>query len=293
MLVDSELGISGRGVGGNGHGPGDLEAPDARIVKAPVRPAEPTHRERIFVDCENVGGADLAVLDGHPVDVTLVLGCRQGLTVAVVEAVRRLPLDQVTLVQSTLAGRNALDFVLACQVGRAVERYPGSAIRIISRDKGFDALVAHLKTQGVVVARHDSVRGVPMLAGSGKPPGTPSLNGHAAPALSGRYELAATTDPEELESLATFVVDCLERAKPSRPRKRATLVKFIKTQLKSMQPNASFTPQQIIQQLIAKGAILPVGSARLRYADEPPDESSQAAISNFRTADLYEDQMPF
>lgn len=294
MLAESELGMTGQGVAGNEHGPDGPAAPAAQGVEAPARPTGKSHRDQIFVDCENVGGSDLALLNGRPADVMLVLGCRQGLTLSVVEAVRRLPLDQVTLVQSTLAGRNALDFVLACQVGRAVERHPGSAIRIISRDKGFDALVAHLKSQGVVVARHDSVRAVPMLAGNGKSPAGPSLNGHPAPALSGRYELAAVTDGEDVESLATLIVDCLERAKPSRPRKRATLVKFIKTQLKSMGVTASGTPQQIIQHLLAMGAIRPAGSARLRYADEPPDESSQAASSDFGAIELYEDeQMPF
>jgi len=266
-----------------------------------------SNRSQVFIDGENVGAPDLGRLDGKPVDVTLVLGHRQGLTVRMVDSLRQLPIEQVTLIQSTAPGRNALDFVLACEVGRAVERHPGAAIHIVSGDKGFGAMVNHLRKLGVTVTRHDSLASVPGLAPE---PTTASASGDAdegetavvdlangqAPAAGSANGVKLVLDPEDVQTQAAIIRQALQRIKASRPRKRTTLEKFIKSQLKAAQPGAAkIKPpsKRIIDLLVAAGDILPTNSARLHYADDPPAPMPQSVNGGPAWAVLDDDQIPF
>jgi hypothetical protein len=48
--------------------------------------------------------------------------------------------EQVRLVETGLNGKNALDVVLAYEIGVETETDPNGYFHILSRDKGFDAL---------------------------------------------------------------------------------------------------------------------------------------------------------
>lgn len=125
----------------------------------------------IFVDFENVQAVDLALVAGKPVTVIFVLGGRH--RTVPVEMVGQLlgNASQVRMVRSPQAGKNALDFVLACQVGMYAARDPKGFFHILSKDKGFDALVAYLKEEGFHAARHEVFAKIPVLAR----PAVPSL----------------------------------------------------------------------------------------------------------------------
>jgi hypothetical protein len=69
----------------------------------------------------------------------------------------------MVVVETSLEGKNALDFVLACQVGSESFRDPQGYFHIVSRDTGFDALICHLKGQGMLAARHQAFREIPVL----------------------------------------------------------------------------------------------------------------------------------
>ena len=76
----------------------------------------------IFVDYENVLELDLDRIGGKAVKVALVLGKRQkSLPLALVKMIQKYA-DQVRLIETELDGKNALDFVLACEVGAEAER---------------------------------------------------------------------------------------------------------------------------------------------------------------------------
>ena len=51
------------------------------------------------------------------------------------------------------AGRNALDFHLAFYLGELAATTPRARLRIVSKDTGFDLLVAHLCARGLAVER--------------------------------------------------------------------------------------------------------------------------------------------
>jgi hypothetical protein len=78
----------------------------------------------IFIDFENVQETDLDRIANKAVKVTLVLGERhKSLPLHLVKLIQKYP-TQVQLVETVLNGKNALDFVLACEMGVASERTP-------------------------------------------------------------------------------------------------------------------------------------------------------------------------
>lgn len=117
----------------------------------------------IFVDYENVQENELDRIAHKPVKLTLVLGRRhKTLPVKLVRLIHKCA-PQVVLLETALEGKNALDFVLACQVGSESLRDPQGYFHIVSGDTGFDALIAHLKGQGMLAARHKAFREIPVL----------------------------------------------------------------------------------------------------------------------------------
>ena len=229
----------------------------------------------IFVDFENVREADLDLLAGHSAAITLVLGKQQKtLPLSMVEALRRLPPEQVILVQCAVPGKNALDFVLACLVGRAVERQPGLSVHIVSKDKGFDALIAHLKERGIPAARHESLGAVPVLAGKSSA-GAPKSTASAATTPKAAAP-KKTPKPKPVPSLEARV-DCLAqriaKSTSSRPQKRSTLATYVKSQL-----GAGMTEKMIketIDGLIAHGVLSVSPAGKVVYTT--PAHAASAA----------------
>lgn len=227
-----------------------------------------TYDHHIFVDFENVREADLDLLEGRPIALTLVLGKHQkALSLTMVEALRRLPPEQVTLVQSALSGKNALDFVLACLVGRVVERQAGIAVHVVSKDKGFDALIAHLKERDVQAARYESFTQVPGFKprASGKAP-KPAPKSAAKPPPPPPPAKKEAKKKEELsleERVASLESRLLKANHVPRPRRRSTLGGYIKNHF-----GAKLTAMQVeetIEELIRRGVVAVLPSGELEY----------------------------
>lgn len=117
----------------------------------------------IFVDYESVHEIDLALIEGKPVKVWLFIGVQQSkVPVELMTQAHRLH-AQVELVQVECAGKNALDFVLAHHTGRQAAADSEGFFHILSKDKGFDALVAYFKSRKVMAARSEVFASLPVL----------------------------------------------------------------------------------------------------------------------------------
>jgi len=98
-----------------------------------------------------------------PAKVRLILGERhKNLPVKLVKLIQKFA-EQVRLIETGLNGKNALDFVLAYEIGVESEKDPKGYFHVLSRDKGFDALIRHLKAKGILAARHASFSEIPVL----------------------------------------------------------------------------------------------------------------------------------
>lgn len=118
----------------------------------------------IFVDYENVQGLDLQLLRDKPAKVVLVVGERQkNLPLALTKEALAIGSKQFEILETGCAGKNALDLVLAYRIGRQVKEDPDGYFHILSKDKAFDALVAHLKATDVRAKRSEVFEHIPVL----------------------------------------------------------------------------------------------------------------------------------
>jgi PIN domain len=122
----------------------------------------------VFVDFENVPSLDLGLIEGMPVHVALLIGKNQKkLDLALVQLIHRLA-SQVELVEVGASGHNALDLALAYYLGRAAQHCPQARFYIVSKDKDYEPLIAHLSSKGTSVDRCDSLAALPFLPKPGK-----------------------------------------------------------------------------------------------------------------------------
>lgn len=122
-----------------------------------------TRNNYIFVDFESVQDINLALIEGRPAKVFLFIGDQQHKArMELLMHVHRFH-DQVEMIKLECTGKNALDFVLAHHTGRQVAADPDGYFHILSRDKGFDALVGHLKSRDILAARAEVFAQIPVL----------------------------------------------------------------------------------------------------------------------------------
>lgn len=123
-------------------------------------------------------------------------------------------------------GPNALDFHIAFYIGQLAKEEPDSYFHIISRDKGFDPLIKHLKTLKIFCARSQDIKDMPLFK---------ALN--------------SSSSSERVDA----VIENLEQRGTSKPRKEKTLLSTINSLFqKRLTGNESI---EIMTTLKAKGVI--------------------------------------
>jgi hypothetical protein len=126
-------------------------------------PGASSHVHHVFVDFENVPSVDLSPIADLPVLVTLLIGGVQNkLDTDFVEQIHAHA-AKVRLVKLAASGRNALDLTLAYYLGRAVVEHDTSELHIVSKDKDFEPLIAHLRAKNVRITRSESFATLPFL----------------------------------------------------------------------------------------------------------------------------------
>jgi hypothetical protein len=185
----------------------------------------------VFVDFENVHKVDEGILSQPEVHLTLLMGANQTkLDVSLVEKLL-MHAGSVQLVRLGASGRNALDFVLAYYVGRAVMSHPLGSIHIISKDTGFDPLIAHLRSRQISAHRHEDFS---TLTVGGKSVAKPSV---AATKKVAAKKPAAEKPPEAKravrseEKVIQVVLDRLRKSAQGRPKRKLTLLRHLQSGL--------------------------------------------------------------
>jgi PIN domain-containing protein len=117
----------------------------------------------VLIDYENVHPKNLELLLDHPFKVYVFVGQNQA----------RIPFDLADSMQLlgkaaqyikiAGSGQNALDFHIAYYVGELASKEPDACFHIISKDKGFDPLIRHLKERNIRVEREKDLGEIPLL----------------------------------------------------------------------------------------------------------------------------------
>lgn len=120
----------------------------------------------VFIDYENVQPAALHVLEKQHFKVFVFVGANQTkVAFNVAESLQRLGAS-ATYIKISGAGSNALDFHIAFYIGQLAAAEPDAFFHIISKDSGFDPLVAHLKTKKILACRSVDVADMPIVKAS-------------------------------------------------------------------------------------------------------------------------------
>ncbi|HVO61094.1 MAG TPA: PIN domain-containing protein [Terriglobales bacterium] len=176
-------------------------------------------RKLLLVDFENVQQIDLTQLD-EQFNVIIFAGAQQNrVPIELVASTQQLG-NRVEWQRIEGNGDNALDFQIAYHLGRVTERDPNLRCIVLSKDKGFDPLLEHLRKSGLKCKRIGSM-------------------------LELNPKTAATND-----SNYKRVFELLRKSDKNRPRKRTTLSQHISAMFQKDIPQVEV--DRIIDKLTAE-----------------------------------------
>jgi hypothetical protein len=110
----------------------------------------------LLVDFENVHQVDLGRLGDNFHVVIFVGSSQKNVPIDLVASAQKLG-DRVEWQRVEGNGSNALDFYIAYQLGRVIEKSPSLHCIVLSKDKGFDPLLRHLNKNGLKCKRINSL----------------------------------------------------------------------------------------------------------------------------------------
>lgn len=179
----------------------------------------------LLVDFENVQQVDLARLDDSFQIIIFVGAGQKSVPIELVTNAQKLG-SRIEWQRVDANGSNALDFFIACQLGRVLEKTPQLHCIVLSKDKGFDPLLRHLNKAGLKCKRLNSLLELDPKA----------------------------TQQEEPNPNYKRVVELLGKSeKKSRPRKRKTLSQHISSMFQKKLPQTDI--DRIIDILFANKLI--------------------------------------
>ena len=124
----------------------------------------------VLIDSENVKPEYIEKLKQEHFRVFVFVGANlKRLDFPIVNAVQSLG-SNGNYVQISSHGPNALDFLIAYYIGKLSAAHPDAYFHIISKDKGFDPLIKHLRDQKVFCCRSASVLQIPLVKSTDKLP---------------------------------------------------------------------------------------------------------------------------
>ena len=117
----------------------------------------------VLIDYENVQPKNLELLASDEFKVLVFVGQNQAKIPFDLADSMQLLGKNARYVQITGNGQNALDFHIAYYIGELAASEPDAVFHIISKDKGFDPLINHLKERKIRVHREKDIGEIPLL----------------------------------------------------------------------------------------------------------------------------------
>jgi hypothetical protein len=152
--------------------------------------------EYVFIDSENVA---LRAIPNHDRIRMLILFAgenQKNVSIEIAESLRQLG-PKARLVRMHGSGKNALDFHIAYYLGKYAETDPKGIFRIVSKDKGFDPLVEHLRTADIECSRVENL--------ATKVVGKTELQGTVADLLAHFREMSGKARPKKAAKLKAYI----------------------------------------------------------------------------------------
>jgi hypothetical protein len=180
----------------------------------------------VLIDFESIQPDSIDALNHEHFRVLLFCGANQSKVPFEIAAALQTLGQRAQYVKISGTGPNALDFHIAYYIGRLAVEEPGAFFHIVSRDKGFDPLINHLKEHKILSARAESIGEIPIVKnGVHKPPA---------------------------ERAATFIAQ-LKRPEVTKPRTEKTMSSAIRAHFQPAIEELEVS--QILQAMVATGFI--------------------------------------
>ena len=117
----------------------------------------------ILVDWENVQPELLPALNLAEVKVLVFVGPNQSkLPTDIVIAMQKLG-DKASYITITKQGKDALDMHIAFYIGQLANQSANCYFHVVSKDRDYDPLIAHLKELHIGAARWPDLESIPLL----------------------------------------------------------------------------------------------------------------------------------
>lgn len=219
----------------------------------------------VLVDFENVQPKNLGALQAGPFHIKVFLGASQSkITLELARALQAFGGD-AQYVQVAGNGSNALDFHIAFYIGRLAATVADASFTIVSKDTGFDPLIKHLATLGIVCARVKAIADiVPAKQPAAAAPAMKAVPRKAAKAVA-KTATKATQKTASAPAPARYdeVVARLIKLKAARP---ATLKKLSSSMLSWFKPPLAAAEVDGLLAQLAKAGKITISGTKVSYS---------------------------
>lgn len=190
----------------------------------------------VLIDDENVQPAALSILEKEHFKVIVFVGANQSkVNFEVASSLQRLG-QAASYVKVSSNGSNALDFHIAYYIGHLAASEPDAYFHIISKDTGFDPLIAYLKTKKIFACRSRDIADIPIV------------------------KAANTKRP--LEKIAVVVANLKQRG-AAKPRTAKTLSSTISSLFQKALPDSELAT---LLKLMERQGLITITGTRVAYS---------------------------
>lgn len=115
-------------------------------------------QKHIFlIDYENVQPARIEFFNNGNVRVYLFVGNNSPRkNISLLDSMKAMG-KRAKTINLFQKGKNALDFLLAFYAGKIAQTNPGATFHIVSKDKGYDSLIAYMNQNNIKIRRTESL----------------------------------------------------------------------------------------------------------------------------------------
>lgn len=224
----------------------------------------------VLIDYENVQPEIMAELDKEHFKVIVFVGASQAKVTFEVASVLQRMGSRAEYIKISNNGSNALDFHIAFYIGQISVKEPDAFFHIVSKDTGFDPLIAHLKGRKIFSSRSKEVSEIPIIKAAANSPvvipvSTPVTQLASKPAafIAPTPVTKKTSDVKIIEDRVKLIVEDLKRRGTSRPRVVKTLSNTIRSIFQKKL--SELEVEELINALLSRGIIIIINSTKVAY----------------------------
>jgi len=204
----------------------------------------------LLVDFENVHPDNVGILNGRSFKIKVFVGANQAKIPFELARTLHAFGPDAEYVQIAGSGKNALDFHIAYYIGRLAAENPDASFYVISKDKGFDPLIKHLKAQGISCQRLSSIADIQGVKIS------------SSKTISDRVDTVKPFDSRSIPEKVDAIINNLTKRKAAKPRSLKTLRSTITALFRDSLAEVEL--EELIEEL-TKREVIKVANGKVNY----------------------------